>query len=466
MIKNTFVKQEKYFYFSAMIFFALLILLLFIISITEIYQLREFSPTLLRYIKSVNFVSKNLPIGILGFGTWSFDLSNQEVKPIYLSYPNSSYLLISYLRFLIPDFISTNLITFISTFTSIFISSFLLFLCVVPNKNYLNKISIFFAISTPIIFLVNPSIIAIFVSPDWQLGFILISLLSIYLSNFRKTESLASLFLVLAVYSNFMYGLALLIGSLLLIVLDLIKRSKTIDFSFRLNEIISYFPNLFIPFTKLKIVPVLFGLLLYLSNRLIAYIYISVNSKYFVLGSDFLTRVGLGNNPNNYHYGGVLSVFKFFIHLPSYIDKYHLNYYLDGSIHKTINLSLLTLEQLLISSLSFITLIVLLSSRKEVEYEFLNQTKLNIKPIIGFFGIVLIFTCVLFPQSTAVHYREIARIFALIISTTIPYISIKLSKFLSNYFQSDLSWLCPIIISFTVIDFLRFNLSFPPIEIL
>ena len=90
MIKNIFVKREKYFYFSAMIFFALLILLLFIISITEIYQLREFSPTLLRYIKSVNFVSKNLPIGILGFGTWSFDLSNQEVKPIYLSYPNSS----------------------------------------------------------------------------------------------------------------------------------------------------------------------------------------------------------------------------------------------------------------------------------------------------------------------------------------------------------------------------------------
>ena len=466
MLKNTFLKQKTNFFFRATIFIALLIVFLFIVSITGIYEQRDFAPNLFRFIRSINFSSENLPIAVLGFGTWGSDISDEGIQPIYLSYPISSYLLLSYVRALTPSFISTNLITFISTFTSIFLSSYLLFLSIVPKKNYLNKGNIFLGISSSLIFLVNPSILGIFVSPDWQLGFIFMSLLSLYLSNYSKARSLSSLLLCIAVYSNFMYGVALLIGSLLFIILDLLKRPKKIVFSFKANEITSYVQNLFIPFTRLKIFPVFLGLLFYLINRLIAFIYLSSNSKYTFIDSDLLTRVGLGNSSNNHHYGGILSVFKFFLNLPPYIEEYKLNYYLDGSVHRTINLSLLTIEQLLISSISFISLIVLISSKRENEYQLLNATKLNIKPIIGFFGLVLIFSCVLFPQSTAVHYRETARIFALNISTTIPYLSIKLSKFLSKYFKSDFSWLCPIIIFFTFLDFLRFSLSFPQIEIL
>ncbi len=465
MLKNTFLKQKTNFFFRATIFIALLIVFLFVVSITGIYEQRDFAPNLFRFIRSINFSSKNLPIAILGFGTWGSDISDEGIQSVYLSYPISSYFLISYVRALTPSFISTNLITFISTFTSIFLSSYLLFLSIVPKKNYLNKGNIFLGISSSLIFLVNPSILGIFVSPDWQLGFILMSLLSLYLSNYSKARSFSSLFLGIAVYSNFMYGIALLIGSLLFIILDLLKRSKKIVFSFKANEITSYIQNLFIPFTRLKIVPVFLGLLFYLINRFIAFIYLSFYSKYTFIYSDLLTRVGLGNSSNN-HYGGILSVFKFFLNLPPYIEEYKLNYYLDGSVHRTINLSLLTIEQLLISSISFVTLIVLISSKRENKYQLLNLTKLNIKPIIGFFGLVLIFSCILFPQSTAVHYRETARIFALIISTTIPYLSIKLSKFLSKHFKSDFSWLCPIIIFFTFLDFLRFSLSFPQIEIL
>jgi len=465
MKKNTFLKKETYFYFRVIIFFALLIIFLFVVNITGIYEMRDFSPTLFRYIRSINFISENLPIGILGFGTWNFDISDEKIQQIYVSYPISSYFLISYVRALTPSFISTNLITFISTFISIFISSYILFLCIIPKQNFLNKRNIFLGLSSSLIFLVNPSIISIFVTPDWQLGFILMSLLSIYLSNFTKTQGLSSLFLGIAVYSNFMYGLGLLIGSLLFIILDLIKRSK-IEFSFKLNEYIRNIKNLFIPFTSLKITPIFYGLFFYLFNRLIATVYLSINTKYTIGGSDILKRIGLGNNSNDYHYGGIFSVFKFFINLPPYIEEYKLNYYLDGSIHRTINLSLLTVEQLLISSISFITLIILISSRREDKYQLLNQTKCNIKSIISFFGLALIFSCVIFPQSTAVHYRMTARIFALIISTTIPYISLKFSKFLSNYFKSDFSWLCPIIIFFTFLDFIRFSLSFPLIEIL
>ena len=205
-----------------------------------------------------------------------------------------------------------------------------------------------------------------------------------------------------------------------------------------------------------------------LTGILVLFLILLIHNKTpeYVETFDILKRIGLGNNSNDYHYGGIFSVFKFFINLPPYIEEYKLNYYLDGSIHRTINLSLLTVEQLLISSISFITLIILISSRREDKYQLLNQTKCNIKSIISFFGLALIFSCVIFPQSTAVHYRMTARIFALIISTTIPYISLKFSKFLSNYFKSDFSWLCPIIIFFPVLDFLRFSLSFPIIETL
>ena len=312
MKKNTFLKKETYFYFRVIIFFALLIIFLFVVNITGIYEMRDFSPTLFRYIRSINFISENLPIGILGFGTWAFDAVDEGIQPIYLSYPISSYFLISYVRAITPSFISTNLITFISTFTSIFLSSYLLFLCLITKKNYLNKINIFIGVSSALIFLVNPSIIAIFVSPDWQLGFIIMSLLSLYLSNYSKTRGFSSLFLGLAAYSNFMYGLGLLIGSLLFIILDLIKISK-IEFSFKLNQYIRNIKNLFIPFTSLKITPIFYGLFFYLFNRLIATVYLSINTKYTIGGSDILKRIGLGNNSNDYHYGGIFSVFKFLL---------------------------------------------------------------------------------------------------------------------------------------------------------
>ena len=302
--------------------------------------------------------------------------------------------------------------------------------------------------------MVNTGFLTIFINPDWQETFLLLSMLGIYFSNSKNKLYISKIFFFLAGYANFMYGTSVLIG---LIFINFrktfrIHNKKIININF-LRDLFN-FPNLENKKKKISLLPIFFGIILYCISRLILTISVNLNPDQIILsGTDLFQRIGIGDDSTQY--GGFLSIFKFLI--PIHYSDFYLNiksiFLLDDRpTWETINpiLQVFSYFTFSVTGIGY----TLFKIIKQLRHE----NKESLSSIIVFFLILSLTSIILFPESNAVHSLFLARMFSPIMSFGLVSFIYDISKKICG--EGKEFFLCICLTWIVIIDCIRFNLTY------
>ena len=259
--------------------------------------------------ESVDFLSRNFPFGIYGFGIHE---RHPDIDFIYLSYPISSYWMSGLIRKILNPNIKTTDITF---FTTILVYLLIpINLGLISLKENKETITNFFKINISCLFLLtSPSFLSIFTSPDWYESYILFSTLGLLFLDDLKLTIKSSISFFLAGLSNPYMSSSLIFGAILLNLKNFRKRIDNPKSGNILRNII-ILPTSKNDHNGISLIPLLFGVIIYLFLRIL----VSVNSlsnfeninEDIKMGSGIFTRFGFAKDSI---YGGIFSIFKFLL---------------------------------------------------------------------------------------------------------------------------------------------------------